>query len=173
VAPLPFITDGGPLLDSPAIKSIIATAPPAKERAAAAPAPSQASACTGMKATSTTILQITAGAAEVTVNKAGKTKAHGAPRGVLLEILPPGPPPTPDTVAEGACRIKLKGGVKAGATRQYSVAADALTACLGALKLADCSKPMQARAAAAGGRGFKQSAVSDPVPFTPICAPCP
>jgi hypothetical protein len=163
---------GGPLLDSPAIKSINASAP-AKEQAAGAPAPAKAPACTGVKATSAITLQITAGAAEVTVNKRGKTKEHGAPRGVWLEILPPGAPPSADEPAQGSCRIKLKGSIKAGATRQHGVAADALTACLSDLKLADCSKPLYARVAAAGGRGFKQSAFSDPILFTPTCAPCP
>jgi hypothetical protein len=154
------------VLESLIIKSIEARA--ADQQTAAALAP--AAKCTGIKASKPAKLQITAGTAEVTVNAKGKIKKYGAPLGVWVDILPPGA--AAGATAETACHIKVGGAIKAGATKARKISATKLTKCFAALKLADCSKPLQTRAQAVGGKKYKEGPWSGLVAFTPACAPC-
>ena len=141
---------------------------------AAAPAPTTgqgpAAACNGVKATQPAALQITAGSAEVVINAKGKVKKYGAPLGVWVDILPAGA--AANATAETACHIKVRGGIKAGATKARKISVAKLTACFAALKLADCAKPLQARAQAVAGKKFGEGPWSGLVSFAPACAPC-
>jgi hypothetical protein len=130
---------------------------------AAAPA-----ACSGgAQAAADALVIVTAGTA-ATVNKKGKMKTIGAPLGVWLDVLPAGA--AADAAADPACRIKLSGAIKPGKSRARTVAAKKLTACYVALQLADCSKPLQARATAIAGKKYKEGAPSKVSAFTPKCA---
>ena len=173
---LPRPPAGGALLPKPSIDSITATVAEgfaaddsAPADAAAADAP--ATACAGaVKASKPATLQITAGTAEVSVNAKGKVKTFGAPLGVWVDILAASA--APNAAADPACRIKVPGAIKAGATRARKISAGKLTACYTALKLVDCSQPLQVRATAIAGKKFKEGAASKTVNFTPSCAPC-
>jgi hypothetical protein len=116
------------------------------------------------------LLQITAGAAEVALNAKGKTKTFGAPLGVWIDILPAGT--AAGAAADAACHVKVAGAIKAGATRARKVPTKKLTACFAALRLADCSQPLQARAQAVAGTKYKEGPWSDYVSFTPSCMAC-
>jgi hypothetical protein len=146
-----------------------AWAPPAQIQEQLGPA--AAATCTGVKATQPAALQITAGSAEVLTNAKGKIKKYGAPFGVWVDILPPGATAN-NATAETDCHIKARGAIKAGATKVRKISAAKLTACFAALTLADCSKPLQARAQAVAGKKFGEGPWSGPAAFTPACAPC-
>jgi hypothetical protein len=167
---------GGALLAKPDINSITtskAEALGANEKSAAAVAPlgTIAGACAGaVKASNPAALQVTAGTAEVFVNPKGKVKKFGAPLGVRVDILTASA--ALSSAAAPACRIKVPGAIKAGATRTRQISAGKLTACYTALKLVDCSQQLQVRATAIAGKKFKEGAASTPVKFKPSCAPC-
>jgi hypothetical protein len=127
-------------------------------------------ACTGVRVAAPATVQVTAGTAEVIINAQGKTKKTGAPGGVRIDILPAGA--AAGAAADPACSIPVRGAIKAGATRARKIAAKKLAACYNALKLADCTKPLQARATAIAGKKFKEGLASALVTFTPECTPC-
>jgi hypothetical protein len=164
--------EGGALLAKPSISGITtrraeaATSSEAKSLAGGVvPA-----ACTGVAVAAPATLQVTAGTAEVVISAKGKTKQTGAPAGVRIDILPAGA--AAGAAADPACSIKVPGAIKAGATKARKIPAKKLAACYNALKLADCAKPLQARATAIAGTKFKEGPASAPVTFTPACTPC-
>jgi hypothetical protein len=166
---------GGALLPKLVLESVTTARSEAASAPTAKPRPSRtragaAGACSGVQATKPLTLTVTAGTAQVQVNTKGRVKTIGAPLGVWLDMLPAGA--AANATADAACHIKVAGGIKAGATRERTVAAKKLTACYAALKLADCSKPLQARATAVTGKKYKQGLASKVVIFTPACAPC-
>jgi hypothetical protein len=130
-----------------------------------------AAACSGgAQAAKPASIQVTAGTAEVILNSKSKTKKIGAPLGVWVDILLANA--VPGAAADPACRIKVPGAIKAGATRTRKIPVTKLTACYTALKLADCSAPLQARATAVAGKKYKEGPASKAVTFTPSCKPC-
>jgi hypothetical protein len=130
-----------------------------------------AAACAGdVQAAKPASIQVTAGTAEVILNSKSKTKKIGAPLGVWVDILLASV--APGAAADPACRSKAPGAIKADATRTRKIPAKKLTACFTALKLADCSAPLQARATAVAGKKYKEGPASKAVTFTPSCAPC-
>jgi hypothetical protein len=172
----PPSAEGGALLAKPQVSSFGARADgTASEVRALAPplkgAISAAAACSGgVQAAKPASIQVTAGTAEVILNSKGKTKKIGAPLGVWVDILLASA--APGAAANPACRIKVPGAIKAGATRTRKIPATKLTACYSALKLADCSAPLQARATAVAGKKYKEGPASKAVTFTPSCKPC-
>jgi hypothetical protein len=170
-------SDGGARLAAPTIESVTAArgeaaGPPAAGGAedAKSPAAAPAAACSGVQATGPARVLVTAGTSQVQANAKGKIKKFGLPLGFLLDILPAGAPAT--ATADPACHIRVGGAIKAGATKARAVAAKKLTACYGALKLADCSGSLQARAIGYSGKKYKDGAPSKLVAFMPSCAPC-
>jgi hypothetical protein len=163
------------MLAKPTIVAIVAASAKAAAVASTKAKPNAgrrglAATCTGIQASGRATLTVAAGTAQVEVNAKGKVKAIGAPLGVWLDILPAGA--AANATANAACHIRVAGRIKAGATRARAVAANKLTACYAALKLADCITPLQARVTAAVGKKYKQGLASKVVVFTPACVPC-
>jgi hypothetical protein len=171
---------GGALLAKPSLESVTPAAKPQASAAGAKKAKagvtlfSAAGACSGVQvvAPGPATVQVTAGTAQVQLNAKGKTKNIGAPLGVWLDILLAGA--LANATADAACHIKVPGAIKAGGSRARVVAAKKLSACYAALRLAlaECSKPLQARATAIAGKKYKQGLPSKAVAFTPSCSPC-
>ena len=156
----------------PFVGSATAGASAAAETALAdlAAAPPRATACSTAQAAGPATIEVTAGTAEVVVNGDGKVKKIGARLGLWVDILLLSA--VPSTAADPACRIKVKGAIKPGATRPRTIPAEKLTACYAALQLADCSQPLQLRVTANAGKRLREGRPSKPAPFMPSCAPC-
>jgi hypothetical protein len=166
---------GGALLAKPQISSIGARADETEGLfgtvALSLKDATSAAACAGgVQAAKPVSIQVTAGTAELILNSKGKIKKIGAPLGVWVDILLASA--ASGAAADPACRIKVRGAIKAGATRTRKILAKKLTACYTALKLADCSAPLQARATAVAGKKYKEGPASKAVTFMPSCTPC-
>jgi hypothetical protein len=151
------------------------TASPAKAagpQASPAPAPpgDVSPACVGAQAQGAATLKVTAGTAEIAPKRGTKKKVYGAPAGVWLDLLPAGAPL--GAPALPACHIKVPGAIKAAQSRERTVSAKKLTACFQALAVADCTKPLQARATPVATRKFRGGGWSNAFAFTPNCKTC-